>query len=160
MDISPQASEVNGFAKEEGELCQHGKLVETVPLADALRDFIHFMKKFHRPVLVAHNAFGFDARFLLIALQCHDMLEDFKDCVSGFFDTLQFANAKHPYMRRNLKALVETFLHDVPYQAHDALEDSRVLYNLFLDDQFGAKVEADRGKYFQTVQQIENEISL
>ncbi|XP_029289262.1 uncharacterized protein LOC115009442 [Cottoperca gobio] len=130
--IHERASEVNGFTVGDGRLLLNGTPVDTVPLVDALTSFIDFLRSFQRPVLLAaHNAEQFDAPLLQRVLRQFSLYTEFQQVVSGFVDTLPLSRNLHPdlpsYSQVNL---VQHFLGKT-YNAHDALEDARMLQELF-----------------------------
>ncbi|XP_049429313.1 DNA polymerase III subunit epsilon-like isoform X2 [Epinephelus fuscoguttatus] len=138
--ISPKASELTGITKSRGTLYHHGTPLDTVFLYDALNDFIDFLSSCRprhrkrprrRPVLLAaHNA-RFDAPILARVLQKCYLWEDFQQVVSGFVDTLPLSRNLFPGLHSySLESLAEYFLYRY-YDAHDGLEDARILQELF-----------------------------
>ncbi|KAL7401693.1 hypothetical protein ABVT39_003407 [Epinephelus coioides] len=138
--ISPKASELTGITQSRGKLYRHGIPLDTVFLHDALNDFSDFLsscrprrrKRPHRrPVLLAgHNAKGFDAPILARVLQKCSLWEDFQQVVSGFVDTLLLSRNLYDLPSYSLEFLAKHFL-DRCYDAHNALEDARILQELF-----------------------------
>ncbi|XP_078023854.1 DNA polymerase III PolC-type-like [Epinephelus lanceolatus] len=138
--ISPRATELTGLTQSRGTLYRHWTPLDTVFLYDALKDFIDFLrycrprrcKRPHRrPVLLAaHNAKEFDAPILARVLQKCSLWEDFQQVVSGFVDTLLLSRNLYDLHSYSLKSLAKHFLHRY-YDAHDGLEDARILQELF-----------------------------
>ncbi|XP_049429310.1 DNA polymerase III PolC-type-like isoform X1 [Epinephelus fuscoguttatus] len=138
--ISPKASELTGLTQSRGTLYRHGTPLDTVFLYDALNDFIDFLsscrprrrtRPHRRPVLLAaHNAERFDAPILARVLRKCSLWEDFQQVVSGFVDTLPLSRNLYDLHSYSLEFLVEYFLHR-DYDAHDGLEDARILQKLF-----------------------------
>ncbi|KAL7402923.1 hypothetical protein ABVT39_021895 [Epinephelus coioides] len=136
--ISPKASELTGITQSRGTLYRHGTPLDTVFLHDALNDFSDFLSSCRphrrRPVLLAaHNAKGFDAPILARVLRKFSLWEDFQQVVSGFVDTLLLSrNLFRGLPSYSLEFLAKHFLHK-DYDAHNALEDARILQELFDD---------------------------
>ncbi|XP_023693973.1 DNA polymerase III subunit epsilon-like [Paramormyrops kingsleyae] len=130
--ITAGASRVTGFTVEGGRLLQHGHPMPTVPLRQALIDFLTFLRGVQSPVLVAHNALDFDAPILLRTLSNFSFYNKLTFIV-GFLDTLRLSYdlpVCSAFKKFSLEYLVKQFL-DKSYEAHNALEDSKVLQELF-----------------------------
>ncbi|XP_042352398.1 DNA polymerase III PolC-type-like [Plectropomus leopardus] len=133
--ISEKAEELTGFTVSYGRLFRHGECLYTDTVNRALRKFIRFLQSCSSdgsPVLLAaHNAWDFDAPILTRLLQRFSLLEDFQLAVSGILDTLVLSRICNPFMRyHRLTSLARYFLRR-NYDAHNALEDARVLQELF-----------------------------
>nr|XP_023697399.1 protein PML-like [Paramormyrops kingsleyae] len=126
------ASFVTGFTVEGDSLLQYGRPMMTVPLQDALADFLTFLRGFHSPVLVAHNVLRFDAPILLRSLRGFSLQNELERVIPGFLDTLLLSKdlpACSRVRKFSLQYLVKYFL-GKPFEAHDALEDSKALEQL------------------------------
>ncbi|KAG7324118.1 hypothetical protein KOW79_012134 [Hemibagrus wyckioides] len=124
------ASRVTGLTTRRQTLLLHGQPVETVPLREALKLFISFLKAFSRPVLVGHNCKRFDCPVLQRILKEFNLLEEFQDVVSCYLDTLALSREMFPLPKYSQPFLVQHFLQKT-YGAHDATEDVRALQELY-----------------------------
>ncbi|TDH09820.1 hypothetical protein EPR50_G00090820 [Perca flavescens] len=131
--IEPRASELTGFTVYRGRLYLCGTLVRTVSLVRALKSFINFLSDFRGPVLLAaHNAKRFDALILSRLLRRFSLWQRFQQVVSGFVDTLMLSRNLYPRLgiKYSQGSLVDYFLEEY-YDAHNALEDAKMLQKLF-----------------------------
>ncbi|XP_029108311.1 uncharacterized protein LOC108942255 isoform X2 [Scleropages formosus] len=131
--MSPQASRVTGFTVQDDALLLHGRRVETVSRQRALITFVDFVRSFSRPVLVAHNAFRFDAPVLARALREFCLQSEMEHVLSGFLDTFLLSKellGPTGIRKYSQEYLVEHFLKK-SYRAHNALEDVKALQELF-----------------------------
>ncbi|KAL0967926.1 hypothetical protein UPYG_G00259920 [Umbra pygmaea] len=131
--MTNQASQVTGFTvSNQRTLLLHGRPVDTIPLSEALTSFISFLRSFRKPILAAHNARLFDSPVLARALGECSLRCQFQQVVSGFLDT--FLISKELFSDRVSKFsqehLVSVFLRKT-YEAHNALEDVKVLQELY-----------------------------
>ncbi|XP_057691601.1 DNA polymerase III subunit epsilon-like [Corythoichthys intestinalis] len=130
--ITEEASRITGFSRENGRLLLHRVPVHTVPLRQALTSFVEFLSSFCGPVyLAAHNANRFDAPVLNRMLKEFSLVKQFERAVSYYLDT--FLLAKRMFCNLysySLKYMASRFLGKT-YDAHNALEDARVLQELF-----------------------------
>ncbi|XP_026996740.2 uncharacterized protein trex3 [Tachysurus fulvidraco] len=124
------ASKVTGLTTNGKTLFLHGQPMPTLPLVEALKRFISFIKTFSRPVLVGHNCKRFDCPVLLRILSEFYLLKEFQDVVSGYLDTLVLSRDMFLLHKYSQPFLVQHFLHK-SYGAHDATEDVRTLQELF-----------------------------
>ncbi|XP_071348554.1 maternal protein exuperantia-1-like [Trachinotus anak] len=130
--LTESAREVTGFTVSAFGLFLHGVPMSTTPLVEALTSFIAFLRSFRRPVLLAaHNARRFDAPVLTRVLQQYSLRQEFQRVVSGFVDTFLLSKnlfrSQASYSQENL---VRHFLGKT-YDAHNAVEDARMLQELF-----------------------------
>ncbi|TDH09819.1 hypothetical protein EPR50_G00090810 [Perca flavescens] len=130
--ITPGASQLTGFTVYCGQLYLCGRPVVTIPIFDALTSFINYLSNFPGPVLLAaHNAKGFDALVLSRLLRRFSLWPWFQQVVSGFVDTLMLSRKLFPLGNNySLESLVVQFLKE-SYNGHDALEDAKMLQELF-----------------------------
>uniref|UniRef100_A0A3P9I3B9 exodeoxyribonuclease III n=1 Tax=Oryzias latipes TaxID=8090 RepID=A0A3P9I3B9_ORYLA len=126
------ASQVNGFTVTPDGLFLRGCRKQTTPLRDALNDFLNFLRSFRRPVLLAaHNARRFDAPVFTRVLAQNSLLLEFQQVVCGFLDTFLLSKSLYPRLASySQEYLVQTFLGE-SYNAHDAVEDARMLQELY-----------------------------
>ncbi|KPP68311.1 hypothetical protein Z043_113019 [Scleropages formosus] len=99
----------------------------------ALITFVDFVRSFSRPVLVAHNAFRFDAPVLARALREFCLQSEMEHVLSGFLDTFLLSKellGPTGIRKYSQEYLVEHFLKK-SYRAHNALEDVKALQELF-----------------------------
>ncbi|XP_061677445.1 DNA polymerase III PolC-type-like [Syngnathoides biaculeatus] len=131
-EITKEANRVTGFLVADGVLYRRGTPVATVPLHQALSSFIEFVGSFCGPVyLAAHNARRFDVPVLNRALRESSLLREFQRSVSSYLDTFllakwMFTNI-HSY---SLQYMAQRFLGKT-FDAHNALEDAKILQELF-----------------------------
>uniref|UniRef100_A0A8D0AIX9 exodeoxyribonuclease III n=1 Tax=Sander lucioperca TaxID=283035 RepID=A0A8D0AIX9_SANLU len=135
--ITEGASQLTGFTVKKGQLYLHESHVRTVSLFSALKSFIKFLSYFRGPVLLAaHNAMEFDALVLTRLMRKRFFLWNrFQQVVSGFVDTFilsknVYPRHLYPGIKYSQKSLVNDFLRK-SYDAHDALEDAKMLEELF-----------------------------
>ncbi|KAE8296792.1 hypothetical protein D5F01_LYC05556 [Larimichthys crocea] len=130
--LTESARNVTGFTVNDGSLLLHGDPVDTIPLRDAITSFITFLRGFHYPVvLAAHNARRFDAPVLTRVLRQFSLLQEFQHVVSGFLDTFLLSkNVFRGLGSYSQEYMVRHFLGKT-YNAHDAVEDARMLQELF-----------------------------
>lgn len=142
-DIPAAVTELTGFAKTGGVLTLRGVPVEAVTRAAAVRGLLHFLRYVRdadggQLVLVAHNAFGFDADLLLRLFAAERQTAPLAELVRGFADTLPLFRAALPdRARKGLKgaftlgSLAKDFgVLDSPGALHNADYDVDVLRRL------------------------------
>uniref|UniRef100_A0A3P9I3D8 exodeoxyribonuclease III n=1 Tax=Oryzias latipes TaxID=8090 RepID=A0A3P9I3D8_ORYLA len=129
---SCSATQVTGFTVTSDGLFLRGCRKQTTPLRDALNDFLNFLRSFRRPVLLAaHNARRFDAPVFTRVLAQNSLLLEFQQVVCGFLDTFLLSKSLYPRLASySQEYLVQTFLWE-SYNAHDAVEDARMLQELY-----------------------------
>lgn len=130
--LTDSATRVTGFTVRRGNLLLHGAPVDTIPLNKVLTSFISFLRSFQRPVfLAAHNAKRFDAPVINRVLQqCH-MLQDFQQVVAGFVDTFLLSKNLFKCLPSYSQQYMVQYFLEKTYNAHDAMEDARMLQELF-----------------------------
>lgn len=119
----------NRFSMSDQGLCLDGQPVNAESSArEAFRKFICWLRKFDdQVILLAHNGKIFDAPRLILKLQDHGLLEDFKANVIGFIDTLiMFQNHFSLEKKPSLEELVVRITPNYEYEEHDSSEDVRV----------------------------------
>ncbi|XP_076026005.1 DNA polymerase III subunit epsilon [Genypterus blacodes] len=133
VELTDSAKRVTGFTVRDKSLLLRGEPVVTIPLHQALTSFIAFLRTFKSPVaLVAHGAKRFDAPLLARSLQKCGLKREFQQVVSGLVDTFLLCKNLFPYQLASFAqvSLVKHFL-GKSYNAHNALEDSRALQELY-----------------------------
>ncbi|XP_053366622.1 protein PML-like [Clarias gariepinus] len=129
--IDAGASSATGLTIDREQLHLHGQPVVTVSLSEALNLFISFLKTISRPILVGHNCKQFDCPILLRILIEFNLLEEFRDVVPVYLDTLLLSRRMFPYLQKHTQtSLVQHFLQKT-YEAHNAIEDVRALQELY-----------------------------
>ncbi|XP_077373720.1 DNA polymerase III subunit epsilon-like [Festucalex cinctus] len=130
--ITGEASRLTGFSVAGGLLLRRGEAVPTVSLPQALASFVEFLGSFCGPVyLAAHNANRFDAPVLQRMLREFSLLRRFQGAVSSYLDTFLLTKRMLTnFYSYSLPYMVERFLGKT-YAAHNALEDARMLQELF-----------------------------
>lgn len=132
LPLSQHVTDLTGFVVHGPHLYRHGVAMQTLLLKELLRRFINYLSQFYRPLLVAHNAEKFDAPVIMRVMAENGLLQQFRQVVSGFVDTYQLSKHLYPYLPGySLTALARRFLGQ-PFDAHNALEDARILEKLFL----------------------------
>ncbi|KAI1899779.1 hypothetical protein AGOR_G00065260 [Albula goreensis] len=130
-DIGEKSSAVNHLTVVDQALRYNGEPVETVPLREALTDFIDFLRSFNQTRLVAHNGRCFDFPILVRVLQEFTLLDQFQRVVADFLDTKELSKTLLPeaqsYSQENLVMLTL----GKTYEAHNALNDIRALQELY-----------------------------
>ncbi|XP_054476453.1 DNA polymerase III PolC-type-like [Anoplopoma fimbria] len=130
-ELTESAKQVTGFTVSDGELFLRGKPVDTIPLADALTSFLDFLRSFRNPVLLAaHSARRFDAPVIIRVMRELNLLQEFRKVVSGFVDTFPLSKNLHRLRSYSQENMVRHFLGKT-YDAHDAVEDAKMLQELF-----------------------------
>ncbi|XP_077425676.1 DNA polymerase III subunit epsilon-like [Vanacampus margaritifer] len=130
--ISKEAARLTGFSVVNGLLLRHGEAMPTVSLSRALTSFVEFLGSFRGPVyLAAHNANRFDAPVLKRMLREFSLLQEFERAVSNYLDTFLLSKRMFTnFYSYSLSYMVERFL-DKSYDAHNALEDARMLQEVY-----------------------------
>lgn len=103
-----------------------------MPLRDLLIRFIDFLRNFHCPKLVAHNAQCFDVPVLMRVLAKNGLQQQFMQVVPYYVDTLQLSRRRNHDLPdgHSLKALAKYYL-GRNFDEHNALEDAKILQMLF-----------------------------
>lgn len=128
--IPQKVMELTGLAVQGRCLYHHGLPVQTLPLRDLLNDFINYLRRFPRPLLMAHNAVKFDAPVLMRVLAENGLQQSFRQVVSRFMDTYLLSRHIYPNLPKySLEFLVSYFLRQ-KFDAHDGLEDAKILQRL------------------------------
>lgn len=133
-NVADGATKVTGLSVRDGRLYLHETPVPTVPLRQVFTSFLAYIRSFQGPVLLAaHNAELFDGVILSRVLQQQfpDLWPQFQRMVPGYLDTLPLSKRVCPGLTSySLASLVDEFLQEA-FDAHNAVEDARVLQKLF-----------------------------
>lgn len=129
LPIHPKATEVTGLYVAGGQLFHKQSPVVSVSLKKCVAEFVEWLKTFHNPLLVCHNARSFDS---VILVKAFSKFREFalEACICGFVDTLS-AFREHLPGRTTYK--LESLVKDtmkVSYNAHSAIEDVAILQSL------------------------------
>ncbi len=123
------------ITKQGGKLFYKDDEVISVDVKTALQQFLEFLKKFTKPVLVAHNCKKFDSKILMYQFKRFNMVDDFRQRCDTFSDTVPFMMHVVPgrtgwgnYTQDNLvkDLLGAEYIED----AHNAITDTRNLQQL------------------------------
>lgn len=90
----------------------------------AVRDFMHFV---NGRVLVAHNAHGFDIRFLKVACERYGI-----PFQVTYIDTLPLAQSLYIGLRNYKLDTIGKYLEIPPFEHHRACDDARALAQIFV----------------------------
>ena len=130
--ISPGPSQVTELSVMNNELYYKGEIVKTVPIFEALVDFLEYLTDFQKPVLFGHNIASFDAHVLWYALNEFKMVPEFCSRVTGLIDTKSLAKkyvASSEVANFKQETLVRELL-NISYEAHNAINDVKNLQKL------------------------------
>ncbi|XP_034245806.1 uncharacterized protein LOC117647930 [Thrips palmi] len=130
--ISPQAAQITGFSRAGMNLFVHGVRKNTLTVHDAVDQFIRFLRSMGgNVVLVAHNAFNFDAFHLLRLVCSAGLWDELHEVCIGFSDTLPLYRKMYPYLgNHGLARLLQEFVPDEYFPLHNAVGDVRALDRL------------------------------
>ena len=129
VQIPDKVSDLTQIRIEGSKMYHKGREVETVPIKDCLLDFVRWLRNVNtKVILVAHNCKAFDARRLVRHVVASGIMEEFSQVVAGFADTLPMFRFLYQGKFREFKqtTIVREILKK-DYDAHDAIEDSKVL---------------------------------
>ena len=144
--ILREASDVNKLTLENGQLHYKMNPVETAPINQALQQFMEFLQKIPKPILLGHYCKKFDLPFLRFFLEENDLWATFLSVVVRYVDTWIVFKEEFPNMSSYKQVDLVRELLEEEYEAHNALADVRALQKLcelkkdnLLDYRFGAK---------------------
>jgi len=135
QSITESASKVIGLNNINGELFLHGTKVVSIPSRDALYSFLQYLQLSSQLcILVAHNA-RFDISHLLRAIKSHNMIDDFKQIIGEFADSLVLLKKKFPDRKGPGLFKLSTLAQDLLQRNdnenfHNATYDVEVLENI------------------------------
>ncbi|XP_061190461.1 uncharacterized protein LOC133198381 [Saccostrea echinata] len=127
--ISASATAVSGIATQNGCMYKNGHEVQCMRTPDAVNNFIHWLGKFGKVLLVAHNA-KFDSRVLVHVLSSIGISAS--EHISGFVDTLSLLRELYPGRKSYKQVDLLKDLCVTHYDAHDAKSDALALQTLLL----------------------------
>ncbi|XP_008216696.1 uncharacterized protein LOC103317949 [Nasonia vitripennis] len=137
--ISPGSSLVHGLTNDGSALYHRRVRVQSSPLQPILLELLHFLEEIVGSpcVLVAHNC-NFDSSRLLIKIRHFNLLDQFRQVVVGFTDSLSLFKKRFPGRREKgsykLTTLAKDFIGVSPKEAqeyaHDAMYDVKLLEKL------------------------------
>lgn len=131
MPITTTAQQVTGIVVTDSFMKVHGTLVESLPIKEALHQFIKWLESKSNVFLIAHNGRRFDFPVLLSVLKTVDFLDSFFYCTLGLIDTLPVFKKVFPGESHKQEDLVVRHLHTT-YSAHNAIEDVTFLRKLLM----------------------------
>lgn len=110
----------------------HGVRKHTLTVREAVQQLIQFLRSLGgNVILVAHNAFHFDAFHLLRLVCSAGLWDEMQTVCSGFSDTLPLFRRMYPSMgNHGLARLLQEFIPDEYYPLHNAVGDVRALDRL------------------------------
>ena len=120
--ISREESNVNKLTHINGQLHYHSNPVETIPIMDALQQFLEFLQEIPKPVLVGHYSKKFDLPFLRFYIKENDLWETFLSAVVGYVDTWIVFRQEFPNRTSYKQVDLVRGLLGEEYEAHSALE--------------------------------------
>lgn len=135
MPISQKATEITGlsYCFQKNQMYHYGKEIDSVHIHQALLSFLDFLKSKSCPVLIGHNIGSYGVPILSRLLEEFGLLAAFLQLISGCIDTLKlsrkvFSKSETPNYKQS--TLVKAIL-GKDYDAHNALEDVKILFQLF-----------------------------
>ena len=131
--VHPLASAVNQLSAKGRILFYKKKPVPSLPLKDALKQFLEWLQKQGPAILlIGHNFRCFDFPRLFHVLECTGLLHDFKRVCVGCVDSLLTLKEKYPAEESHKQeVLVKKFIGE-EYTAHNALADVVSLQKLWI----------------------------
>lgn len=134
QSINPKSSAVHGLTSEGNDLYRRGVRVQSSPLESVLNDLLIFLRQISKPcLLVAHNC-SFDSSRLLLKIKEVSLIEQFREIVVGFADTLSLFRKRFPDRKGRgslkLTTLSEELINLPATDAHDAISDVILLEKL------------------------------
>ena len=114
----------------QSNLFNQGNLVQRIPTEDALKKFVDFLEKKHKPVLVGHSIKKFDLPFLGFYLKRFGFWKKFVATVSGFIDTWILLKQEYPGRSSYKQVDLVADLVGETYEAHNAMEDVKAVQKL------------------------------
>lgn len=128
--IRPQVTDVNGLSCAGSQLYYRGNAVPSSPLQAVLQQLLKFLTNCNKPcLLVAHNC-AFDAPRLIKAIRNSLLVEQFREVIAGFVDTLPLIKKKFPEAKGKGQCTLSTLAEELSLStsnAHDADYDVYLL---------------------------------
>lgn len=129
IPIHPKTTEVAGLYVAGGQLFHKQSPVVSVSLKKCVAEFVHWLKTFHKPLLVCHNGRSLD---YVILVKTFSKFPEFalEACICGFVDTLSVFREHLPGRTTyKLESMVKDTM-KVSYNAHSAIENVAILQSL------------------------------
>ncbi|XP_062607552.1 uncharacterized protein LOC134269371 [Saccostrea cucullata] len=127
--ISASATAVSGIATQNGCMYKNGHVVPCMKTPDAVKNFMDWLQRFGKVLLVAHNA-KFDSSVLVRVMSCIGISAS--EHISGFVDTLPLFRELYPGRKSYKQVDLLKDLCTTHYDAHDAKSDALALQTLLL----------------------------
>ena len=148
---------------------KRSKLLPAMNPKQGLSQFISWLQSIYQQtdskvVLIAYNAFGFDALVLMNRLKEHNLLRNFKSFCAGFCDPLILAKERFSMLRnRKLENMLKYFqlIQEDEEQTHNAISDAYHLlrltkrFNAGEDGQSSGPMWSMLQNYFKSTEEIE-----
>nr|XP_018907184.1 PREDICTED: uncharacterized protein LOC109037131 [Bemisia tabaci]XP_018907185.1 PREDICTED: uncharacterized protein LOC109037131 [Bemisia tabaci] len=133
-EIPPYVSELTRFTKNGEQLLHRGEVKETTTLKEALENLLEYLEQFNKPVImIGHNCFTFDCRFILRGLRQYGLLSQFTRIVQGFTDSLpllkKYLPGKPSYYLKLLA--VDILGPNLDFVTHVTDNDAIILVSIF-----------------------------
>ena len=143
-NISPGATRVNKLSVKningKRELFKENKLVQTVPLDEALQEFLAFLVNSYQKdsctLLIGHNSSTFDTPILLRKSDTtfHCRLKDLNVYLADSHILVKdLLKQKHPALCGSNQSSLYSHLFNEDFEAHDALEDAVALQKIIFE---------------------------
>ncbi|XP_063408928.1 DNA polymerase III PolC-type-like [Mytilus trossulus] len=128
--IHPKATKVTHLFSTGTRLYYKGQQLKTELKENVINSFIDWLPK--NALLVAHNCKQFDAKILVSQMQplASTFLENLKDHMLGFSDTLPLFRVKFPKRKSYSQSSLAKDILKTTYNAHNALDDVKILKQL------------------------------
>ena len=164
--MSNSAATATSLCIKGDKLMKDGQVLDTISIEECLKEFSDWLKQFPNPVLVAHNAYDFDAKnvckCIVYTVDGNDASVAFIEkptdspagyatvCrfvssqILGFSDTITMYQEKFPGKKgsKSLQSIINDVTNgEAEFEAHDALADAEALQMLcsrlnFTDEEF------------------------
>ena len=132
MAIESETEKKNGISMKTGQLTRHGKPVDAVNITTAITQFMEFLERQpKRVLLLTHDAYQYNNRVLISAIERTDMRARFKKPMFGYLDTVfLFNKEKHSLPTYRIPALAKRYLDAEDYDNYDAALEAAMLKRL------------------------------
>jgi len=133
VPMNPRASQVNGITISEGSVFLKGCLVDSTRRVQALSEFATWLKRVsgrQGVLLVAHNCFKFDAKYLMREVDLAGLQDRYASVVAGFADSLPMFKCLNPVLGSYKQESLVRFFLKKSYEAHNANADAELLQEL------------------------------
>ncbi|XP_062607534.1 uncharacterized protein LOC134269349 [Saccostrea cucullata] len=138
VPIASTAQQITGIiVNNSGTMTVHGQQVHAEDLYSSIDKFCKWLKKYPSVYLIAHNGRKFDFPVLMNAMMNIKREAEFLDCVTGCIDSLNVFKKAFTSQSYKQEDLARTIL-NTTYDAHNAMEDVKVLGKLISHTRFDA----------------------